>query len=175
MDDVTVVRDICPQVDYFRSHLCRLAGFGAMLSVRTRNAPEPGLPQRPRPLLRQRRGLPPLPPSPREGRCTPIAVSDSGGLTAAQPMRWPTDRTSANSWLSSPVRNAAERTDNPHGMVNRWTESGRGPASTAYVSHVLDVCGFPPRMIGCTGLLDRVNTMDPERVAAAFGMAPRPT
>jgi hypothetical protein len=45
---------------------------------------------------------------------------------------------------------------------------------TRYVSHVLDACGFPPRMIRCTRLLDLVNTMDPN-VAAAFGMDPEAT
>lgn len=60
-------------------------------------------------------------------------------------------------------------------MVTRQTKSGRGPASTAYVSHILDACGFPPRMIRCTRLLDLVNTMDPKRVAAAFGMDPEAT
>ncbi|MFD5635591.1 hypothetical protein ACFWJM_15830 [Streptomyces sp. NPDC127077] len=60
-------------------------------------------------------------------------------------------------------------------MVTRQTKSGRGPASTAYVNHVLDACGFPPRMIRCTRLLDLVNTMDPKLVAAAFGMDPEAT
>lgn len=60
-------------------------------------------------------------------------------------------------------------------MVTRQTKSGRGPAPTAYVSHVLDACGFPPRMIRCTRLLDLVNTMDPKLVAAAFGMDPEAT
>ncbi|MER5615462.1 integrase [Streptomyces sp. NPDC002215] len=69
----------------------------------------------------------------------------------------------------------AQRTDNPHVMVTRQTKSGRGPASTAYVSHVLDACGFPPRMIRCTRLLDLVNTMDPKLVAGAFGMGPEAT
>jgi hypothetical protein len=69
----------------------------------------------------------------------------------------------------------AQRTDNPHVMVTRQTKSGRGPASTAYVSHVLDGCGFPPRKIRCTRLLDLVNTMDPKLVAAAFGMDPEAT
>jgi hypothetical protein len=36
-------------------------------------------------------------------------------------------------------------------------------------------CGFPPRVIRCTRLLDLVNTMDPELVAAAFGMDPEAT
>ncbi|AVZ77073.1 integrase [Streptomyces lunaelactis] len=68
-----------------------------------------------------------------------------------------------------------QKTDNPHVMVTRQTKSGRGPASTAYVSHVLDACGFPPRMIRCTRLLDLVNTMDPKLVAATFGMDPEAT
>ncbi|MEU0691157.1 integrase [Streptomyces uncialis] len=68
-----------------------------------------------------------------------------------------------------------QRTGNPHVMVTRQTKSGRGPASTTYVSHVLDACGFPPRMIRCTRLLDLVNTMDPKLVAAAFGMDPEAT
>lgn len=68
-----------------------------------------------------------------------------------------------------------QRTDNPHVMVTRQTKSGCGPASTAYVSHVLDACGFPPRVIRCTRLLDLVNTMDPKLVAAAFGMDPEAT
>ncbi|MCW8103428.1 site-specific integrase [Streptomyces tauricus] len=69
----------------------------------------------------------------------------------------------------------AQRTDNPHVTVTRQTKSGRRPASTAYVSHVLDACGFPPRMIRCTRLLDLVNIMDPKLVAAAFGMDPEAT
>ncbi|MET9503624.1 hypothetical protein ABZY42_18180 [Streptomyces sp. NPDC006622] len=67
-------------------------------------------------------------------------------------------------------RRQAQRTDNPHVLVTRRTKTGWGPASTACVSHVLDDCGFPPLMIRCTRLLDLVNTMDPELVAAAFGM-----
>lgn len=68
-----------------------------------------------------------------------------------------------------------QKTDNPHVMVTLQTKSGRGPASTAYVSHVLDACGFPPRMIRCTRLLDLGNTMDPKLVAAAFGTDPEAT
>ncbi len=48
------------------------------------------------------------------------------------------------------------------------------PVTAAYVSNVLDACGFPPCMIRCTRLLGLVNTMDPKLVAAAFGMDPRP-
>jgi hypothetical protein len=52
---------------------------------------------------------------------------------------------------------------------------GRPPVSVAYLSHVLDDCGFGPRMIRCTRLTDLVNTMDPKLVAAAFGMTPEAT
>lgn len=66
-------------------------------------------------------------------------------------------------------------TENPHVMVTKGTKAGRSSASTAYLSHVLDDCGFPPRMIRSTRLLDLVNTMDPKLVAAAFGMDPQTT
>jgi hypothetical protein len=48
-------------------------------------------------------------------------------------------------------------------------------ASTAYLTHVLDDCAFPPRTIRSTRLVDFVNTMDPKLVAAAFGMDPEAT
>jgi integrase len=66
-------------------------------------------------------------------------------------------------------------TDNPHVMVTKGTKAGRNSASTAYLSHVLDDCGHPPRMIRSTRLVDLVNTMDPKLVAAAFGMDPEAT
>ncbi len=65
-----------------------------------------------------------------------------------------------------------QRTANPHVIVTKGTKAGRAPASTAYMSHVLDPCGVPPRMLRCTRLADLVNTMDPKLVAAAFGMNP---
>jgi integrase len=65
-----------------------------------------------------------------------------------------------------------QRTANPHVIVTKVTKAGRAPASTAYMSHVLDSCGIPPRMLRCTRLADLVNTMDPKLVAAAFGMNP---
>lgn len=53
-------------------------------------------------------------------------------------------------------------------------QGGRGPASTAYLSRTLDDCGYPPRMIRSTRLVDLVNTMDPKLVAAS-GMDPQAT
>jgi integrase len=68
-----------------------------------------------------------------------------------------------------------QRTANPYVIITKGTKAGRRPASTAYLSHVLDDCGFPPRMIRSTRLVDLVNTMDPKLVAAAFGMDPQAT
>lgn len=68
-----------------------------------------------------------------------------------------------------------QRTANPHVIITKGTKAGRRPASTAYLSHVLDDCGFPPRTIRSTRLLDLINTMDPKLVAAAFGMDPQAT
>ena len=66
----------------------------------------------------------------------------------------------------------ARRTANPHVIVTKGTKAGRTPASTAYMSHILDTCGVPPRMLRCTRLAGLVNTMDPKLVAAAFAMNP---
>jgi integrase len=66
----------------------------------------------------------------------------------------------------------AQRTANPHVIVTKGTKAGRSPASTAYMSHLLDSCGVPPRALRCTRLADLVNTLDPKLVAAAFGMKP---
>jgi site-specific recombinase XerD len=66
----------------------------------------------------------------------------------------------------------AQRTANPHVIVTKGTKAGRSPASTAYISHLLDDCGVPPRALRCTRLADLVNTIDPKLVAAAFGMRP---
>jgi site-specific recombinase XerD/predicted RNA-binding Zn-ribbon protein involved in translation (DUF1610 family) len=64
------------------------------------------------------------------------------------------------------------RTANPHVIVTKGTKAGRAAASTAYMSHVLDPSGVPPRMLRCTRLADLVNAMDPKLVAAALGMNP---
>lgn len=68
-----------------------------------------------------------------------------------------------------------QRTTNPHVMVTRGTKATTRPASTAYLSHLLDGCGVPPRTIRSTRLVDLVNTLDPKLVSAAFGMNPQAT
>jgi integrase len=66
-------------------------------------------------------------------------------------------------------------THNPHVLVTRGTKADRRPASMAYMSHLLDPCGLPPKMLRTTRLADLVNTIDPKLVAAAFGMNPETT
>ena len=51
-------------------------------------------------------------------------------------------------------------------------QDGREPASTAYLTHVLDACELTPRTVRSTRLIDLVNTMDAKLVAVAFGMNP---
>jgi len=64
------------------------------------------------------------------------------------------------------------RTDNPHVLVTRGTKAHRTPASSAYLSHLLDPAGIPPRMLRSTRLVGLVNTVDAKLVAATFGMDP---
>lgn len=70
---------------------------------------------------------------------------------------------------------ADRSTANPHVIVTKGTKAGRAPASTAYLSHVLDQCGYSPRMIRNTRLVNLVNILDAKLVAAAFGLTPEAT
>lgn len=73
------------------------------------------------------------------------------------------------------TRRARWSTANQHVIVTKGTKAGRSAASIAYLSHVLDDCGYSPQMIRNTRLIDLVNTMDAKLVAAAFGMTPEAT
>lgn len=68
---------------------------------------------------------------------------------------------------------AALPTENLHLVVTRGTKAGRQPASTAYVSHLLDSSRVSPRTVRCTRLAHLVNTIDPKLVAAIFGIDPQ--
>jgi integrase len=56
----------------------------------------------------------------------------------------------------------AQATENPHVMVTRGTRARTCAPSAAYVSHLLDPCGIPPRMLRSTRLTDLVNTHGPQ-------------
>jgi site-specific recombinase XerD len=87
-----------------------------------------------------------------------------------RPHRVPLDPASWDVLQRCLAHRDAQGTGNPHVMVTRGTKARTTPASVAYVSHVLDPCGVPPRILRSTRLVDLVNTMDPKLVAAAFGM-----
>ncbi|MFF5293049.1 hypothetical protein [Paractinoplanes globisporus] len=65
---------------------------------------------------------------------------------------------------------AGLNTANPHVIVTKGTKASRAPASTAYLSHVLDLCGHSPRANRSTRLVDLINTLDPKVVAADMGL-----
>lgn len=65
------------------------------------------------------------------------------------------------------MRREADPTDHHEGHQGRTVAT-----STAYISHVLDDGGVPPRELSCTRLADLVNTIDLKLAAAAFGIKP---
>ena len=101
-----------------------------------------------------------------------IDAGDRTVLLGKRPHPVPLDPASWQVLQRCLAHRQTQRTANPHVIVTKGTKSGRAPASTAYMSHILDSCGVPPRMLRCTRLADLVNTLDPKLVAAAFGMNP---
>jgi site-specific recombinase XerD len=61
-------------------------------------------------------------------------------------------------------------TRNPHVIVTKVTKPRNTPASTAYMSHVLDAAGVPGKRLRATRLVELVVTLDPKVVSEALGM-----
>lgn len=61
-------------------------------------------------------------------------------------------------------------TRNPHVIVTKVTKPRQTPASTAYMSHVLDPAGVAGKELRSTRLLDLIVSLDPKVVAEALGM-----
>lgn len=59
---------------------------------------------------------------------------------------------------------------NPHVIVTKITKTRSTPASTAYMTHVLDAAGVPPKQLRSSRLVDLVISLDPKVVAGALGM-----
>lgn len=57
---------------------------------------------------------------------------------------------------------AALHTMNPHLIVTRGTKADGRPASSAYLSHILDPVGLSPHRLLVTRLAELVNTTDPK-------------
>jgi site-specific recombinase XerD len=80
-----------------------------------------------------------------------------------------------SSWLALErclAHRAELGTHNPHVLVTRVTKTGTAPVSEAYLAHVLDPAGVPPRRLRATRLADLAVTLDPKLVAEAFGLDP---
>ena len=60
---------------------------------------------------------------------------------------------------------------NPHVIVTRFTRSRTIPASTAYLSHVLDAVGLTISELRASRLVALANTHDPNLVATTYGMS----
>jgi site-specific recombinase XerD len=101
-----------------------------------------------------------------------VDVADRTVRLGKRPHPVPLDPASWQVLQRCVAHRAGQHTANPHVVVTKGTKAGPAPASMAYMSHVLDSCGVPPRMLRCTRLADLVNVMDPKLVAAAFGMNP---
>ena len=111
----------------------------------------------------------------REVRQLAVADIDSSDRTVRlgeRPHPVPIDPTSWAALQRCLAHRQVQRTDNPHVIVTRGTKAGRSPASTAYLSHLLDAAGVSARVLRGTRLIDLVNTIDAKLVAAAFGMSP---
>jgi site-specific recombinase XerD len=61
-------------------------------------------------------------------------------------------------------------TENPHVIVTKVTKTRSTPASTAFMSHVLDAAAVAPKHLRSTRLVDLVISLDPKVVAEALGM-----
>jgi hypothetical protein len=105
-------------------------------------------------------------------RCDTIDQRDRTIRLDGRPHPVPLDPASWAVLMRCLAHRQSQNTRNPHIIVTKVTKTGREPASTAYLSHVLDDCGLTPRTVRSTRLVDLVNTMDPKLVAAAFGMNP---
>lgn len=113
--------------------------------------------------------------SPRELRLLRCDTIDDQKYTVrldGRPLPVPLDPASWSVLTRCLAHRLSQRTRNPHVIVTKVTKTGREPASTAYLTHVLDKCGITPRTARSTRLVDLVNTMDPKLVAVAFGMHP---
>ncbi|EUA15144.1 phage integrase, N-terminal SAM-like domain protein [Mycobacterium kansasii 732] len=101
-----------------------------------------------------------------------IDASDRSIHLGKRPHPVPLDPVSWTALQRSLDHRETLRTNNPHVIVTRGTKADRRAASEAYMSHLLDPCGVPPKTLRTTRLADLVNTIDPKLVAAAFGMRP---
>lgn len=87
-----------------------------------------------------------------------------------RPHPMPLDPVSATALDRCLTHRTSLGTMNPHVIVTKITKTRNTPASTAYMSHVLDPAGVAPKRLRTTRLVDLVISLDPKVVAEALGM-----
>ena len=99
-----------------------------------------------------------------EARCT---------LRAGQrPAPVPLDPVSASVLRRCLAHRAATGTHNPHIIVTRQTKTRTTPASTAYMSHVLDAARTSTKRLRSTRIVGLVTVLDAKVAGEALGMKP---
>lgn len=99
-----------------------------------------------------------------EARCT-LRVGQ-------RPVRVPLDPVSASALRRCLAHRAALGTHNPHILVTRQTKTRTTPASTAYLSHILDAAGTSTKRLRSTRIVGLVTVMDAKVIGEALGMKP---
>ena len=84
----------------------------------------------------------------------------------------PLDPVSASVLRRCLAHRSALGTHNPHLIVTTQTKTRTTPASTAYLSHVLDAAGTSPKRLRSTRIVGLVTVLDPKVVGEALGMKP---
>ena len=87
-----------------------------------------------------------------------------------RPHRVPLDPLTATALADFLVARSIFMTTNPHLVTTVFTRGHAGPASSSFMSHILDDAGVTPKVLRQTRLADLAHRLDPRLVSAAFGM-----
>ena len=87
-----------------------------------------------------------------------------------RPLPVPLDPVSVSAVQRCREQRASLATANPYLIVTTQTKTRSTPASTAYLSHVLDPAGIAPKRLRATRIVDLVVTLDPKVASEALGM-----
>ncbi len=87
-----------------------------------------------------------------------------------RPHRVPLDPATLNAVNAALDHRNKLQTTNPHLLVTHITKTRDTPASSAYLTHVLDPAGVSIKKLRSTRLVDLVISLDPKIVAEALGM-----
>lgn len=103
-------------------------------------------------------------------RITDIDLARQSVRVRGRPRPVPLDPVSFAAVETCIAHRAALGTRNPHLIVTKVTKPRTTPASTAYLTHVLDAADVRTKTLRSTRLVDLVITLDPKVVSEALGM-----